>query len=468
METAAPLRSLRVKLTLWFALAFVGLQVLLAVSLVAYRRDAIRRANADAVERFAGRMADSVVTLEGNWSAEALGAVVPDGSRFAQGAVRSSDGSVLASWNARDADALPFTPWETVPAGPLGPVITRLERDATLAVVTQPFRHEERMLYLQAAFPAELLEAELGNLRDLLWIGVPLGLGVALLIAWNLSFRAVRPLARLREAARGVSPASLDRRIRVDSGDAEVAALEGELNRALERLADGYRAQEEFLANVTHELKSPLAVLRAEAQLVHRDGAREEALRAFARSADEELRRLDGLVESLLTLTRTELAWERLHRERLDVADLVLDSIRNCAALAEARDVRLVPRLAEAEGGAAVVGDRILLGTVLDNLVRNAVRHTPHGGRVDLGARRDGGRVRIEVRDQGPGIAPADRARVFARGERGLSADGKRGMGLGLAIASSVSELHGGTIGFGADDGTGCTFVLDLPALQEG
>jgi signal transduction histidine kinase len=463
------LRSLRVKLTLWFALAFVGLQIALAVTVVAWRREAIRRSNVDRVERFAGRMADSLVTLQGEWHPAALAAVVPEDSGFVLAVVRRADGGVSAAWNVRDVDALPFTPWETVPAGPLGPVVSPIEGAPHLSVVTQPFRFEDRTLYLQAALPSAQLVAELGHLREMVWlVGVP-ALAVAFLIASRIAFRAVQPLDRMREAARGVTPESAGQPIHIHSKDAEVAALESEVNRALKRLADGYRAQEEFLANVSHELKSPIAVLRAEAQVVQRGRPDAAELRAFARSADEELRRLAGLVESLLVLTRTELAWERLRREALDVADLVLDSVRHCSALAETRAVRLAPRLPESDGvDMVVVGDRILLGTVLDNLVRNAVRFSPPGGSVSIRAEREGERVAISVSDEGPGVEPERLARIFERGEGGADREGERGLGLGLAIARSVSELHGGSIGVESIRGHGCTFVLRLPHVPAG
>lgn len=464
MRAPKALSSLRVKLTLWFALAFVGLQVALAVTVVAWRREAIRRSNVDRVERFAGRMADSLVTLQGEWNPQALAAVVPDGSGFALAVVRRADGGVSAAWNVGDFAALPFTPWETVPAGPLGPVVSALDGSNELSVVTQPFRFEERTYYLQAALPSAALEAELGHLRELLWVGGAPALAVALLLAWRIAVRAVQPLDRVRVAARGVTPARLGELIRLESSDAEVEALEGEVNNALGRLAEGYRAQEEFLANVSHELKSPIAVLRAEAQVVQRTAASAAELRAFARSADEELRRLGALLESLLILTRTELAWERLRREQLAVADLVLDSVRHCGALAEARAVRLAPRLSDSDGAElAVIGDRILLGAVLDNLVRNAVRFSPHGSTVAVTAEREGGRVAIAVRDQGPGVSAERAARIFERGERGADLDGERGLGLGLAIARSVSELHGGTLGLESVEGRGCRFVLRLP-----
>jgi signal transduction histidine kinase len=305
-------------------------------------------------------------------------------------------------------------------------------------------------------------------------MGIPVALLAALVTSWFIAGRAVAPIQRLSDAARSVSPTSLGERISVETTDHEISKLQTELNSALSRLEAGYRAQEQFISNVSHELKTPLAVLLTETQILHLGQETLERYRGWAERVEEEMKRLAQLVESFLTLTRCDLASGLVRRDEVVVHDLVLDAIQHSTALAQGRDVHLVPELASSAhdgphgDGPMVKGDGDLLCTMLDNLLRNAIRFSPEGASVDVRVTMDEDDVCITVRDRGPGIPAEFIDKVFERFFQVPSEVGRQGSGIGLAIAHNVALLHDGHIAVSNVEDGGCAFVVVLPLSAVG
>jgi signal transduction histidine kinase len=221
----------------------------------------------------------------------------------------------------------------------------------------------------------------------------------------------------------------------------EVAPLVQELNRLLIRLDAAFQTQRAFIADAAHELRSPLTAVRLDLQLL--DRAPDEAARMEARAdLGAAVERAIHLVEQLLTLARNEPRDERSALSPLPLDTVVADGIADTHALAAARRIDLG---LDAEANAVVLGDRDALRTLVRNLVDNAVRYTPPGGRVQVRTAKNpqGGAV-LEVTDSGPGIPAADRARVFDRFYRRASAP--EGSGLGLAIVKAIADRHGARV----------------------
>ena len=287
------------------------------------------------------------------------------------------------------------------------------------------------------------------------------------LLAAALSLAMVQLLARgmtspLREmaaAARAMARGDYSRRVAVSSRD-EV----GELARAFTSMATELAAvdaeRRRLVADVSHELRTPLAALQAVLENLA-DGVAPPETTTFE-TALAQTRRLSRLVAQLLDLSRLESGVVPVERRRVELAPLLEQAVREAEVVG--RDVRLQARVEPPDLAAHVDPER--LHQVLANLLDNATRHSPPGGLVQVTACRAEGGVRLAVQDAGPGIAPADRERVFDRFTR---ADGSRtgaagGSGLGLAIARWVVELHGGTIrAEQAEPPPGCRVVVDLP-----
>jgi signal transduction histidine kinase len=493
--------SLRFRLTLWYVGVFFVLQVVLLGTVAILRRSASVRADQIRLEADARQIIENVITARA-FTSEELRLNVPTASEMLFVFLRDEKATILASKSPAEGFEPSFEPREQVPVGPVGPTHTSLPpssaraitgRDERLVMLTYPFRYEGELFYLQTAAKDRGLVRYLGPFVDLVVIGVPVGILAAMAAAWMITDRALRPLDRLAAAARAVSPARLGTRLPA-SGDAEFLKLAAELNSALARIEAAYNAQDQFLGNVAHELKTPLAVLLLQAQ-VAKIGARKDAdAWAFLQAAEEELKRLSGVVESFLVLARARAAGPDRPRERISLHDLVVQAVHNGKRQAEERGVRLIANL-EDEGDSGrdtnaeepvLAGDSELLQTMLDNLVRNAVAHSPEGEVVAIDAGRDGHDLWLAVRDRGPGIPPEYREQIFERfvqvpagtvkdgekvaarrgagsggiGSRGV---GLRGTGLGLAIAHDVARMHGGRIGIEDREGGGTSMLVVLP-----
>jgi signal transduction histidine kinase len=336
--------------------------------------------------------------------------------------------------------------------------------------VTVPFRSAGDSVgdlrYLQAG--VERYAFSLGPYRPLLTIGLPTGLFVALVASQLIARRAVSPIQRLSVAAQSVSSTSFSERIRVPTTDNEISKLQHELNSALERLEQGYRAQEQFIANVSHELKTPIAVVLTESQVVKLGAENVPKYREYVDRVEEEMQRLGALVESFLTLTRFEMATEQPFHDAVSINDVILDSIGHCNGYAQRKAIQVVPFLlapSSDDVDPLVVGDQDILRTMLDNLVRNAIRHSPENGSVQIEASLRGDEIAVEVRDQGPGIPEEFLDKIFDRFVQ-VPRDGtkRRGTGIGLAIAQNIAHLHRGVITAANSDNGGCTFRISLPA----
>jgi signal transduction histidine kinase len=322
-------------------------------------------------------------------------------------------------------------------------------------------------LYAEVATPAAASEEDVVALRIFALYMLPVGLLAAAVAAWIMAGRVVSPIRRLAKAARAVSASTLEGPIDVGPEDSEIARLQHELNDAFGRLEKAYREQGSFISNVSHELKTPIAVLLSQAQVLKQEDRSPTEYRRFLAVVEDEMRSLGRLVESFLVLARVGHGKELVRRERLTVNDVVLEAAEHCAPLSRNHEVPLVTLLHlsdEGEPEPEIEGDPELLRTMFENLLRNALRFSPSGEPVDLRVTCTRDRASILVRDRGPGIAREHIDRVFERFYTVTNAElGGRGSGLGLAIAKSIAELHNGTISVHNCVDRGCEFEVLLP-----
>ncbi|MGH9151198.1 MAG: sensor histidine kinase [Acidimicrobiales bacterium] len=286
-------------------------------------------------------------------------------------------------------------------------------------------------------------------------IAAAIALGMVQLLARGMT----SPLREMAGAARAMAAGDYRRRVRATSQD-EVGELARAFNAMAAELAEVDRSRRDLVANASHELRTPITALQAVLENVV-DGvepARPETLRTMLRQVE----RLSRLVGQLLDLSRLESGAAPLDRRAFAVGEVLGDAADECRLHAPdvAVDVVVDPP------DLSVDGDRDRVHQVVANLLENAARHSPPGGRVELRATsRRPGRVTIEVSDEGPGIADEEAARVFERFYRSDTARSSRrgGAGLGLAIARWIVDLHGGEIRPERREPTGCRMVIVLP-----
>jgi signal transduction histidine kinase len=293
----------------------------------------------------------------------------------------------------------------------------------------------------------------------LLVIAVPVLVAFVALVTSIVVGRALRPVDAIRRRVDGISASDLSERVPEPATRDEIEALARTMNAMLERLDTSQRSQRRFVSDASHELRSPLAVLRqfSEVAEAHPDRVPTAELAATVRA---EGARMQDIVESLLLLTRLD---ERGRGERVEAVDL--DDV----LLAEARRVRASGLVAvDATGieGARVSGDPALLARAVRNIVDNAARHAT--SRIALSVRVDAGTAVVHVDDDGSGIPPADRSRVFERFVRLDEARSRDagGSGLGLAIVAHIAAVSGGTVAADASPLGGARLTLQLPAID--
>jgi two-component system sensor histidine kinase BaeS len=286
------------------------------------------------------------------------------------------------------------------------------------------------------------------------WLVIPLLIGGVALVRAVRGF--ARPVGDVMEAADRV--ANGDYSVRVDErGPGEVRRLARAFNQMTERLGSSEERRRTLLADVTHELRTPLAVVQANVEGLI-DGLYPTDHEHLALIL-EETRMMSHLLDDLQTLSTAEAGALRLHREQVGAGALVDDAVAAFRVAAADAGVSLDRRVAD--GLPRVSVDRLRIAEVFTNLLSNALRHTPRGGSIDVGASADGPTVAFSVSDTGSGI-PADQvSTVF---DRFAKAPGSRGVGLGLAIAKSLVVAHGGQIGVKSLEGRGTRVRFTLPA----
>jgi signal transduction histidine kinase len=279
------------------------------------------------------------------------------------------------------------------------------------------------------------------------------------LFGWWIVGRGLAPLAAVADTLAGRDPSSLDP-IATGGLPTEVRPLVDSLNGLLARLGEAFDSQRRFAADAAHELRSPLTALMLQVGLAERATTKEERATAFAR-VEQGVQRAGRLVKQLLTMARLDPdAAERPSRP-IDLSLVAARTVEELRPLADAKAIRLDI----ASEPAWLQGQEDALQILLANLVDNAIRHTPEGGRIKVHVLRNGELV-LEVADTGPGIAPDERARVFDRFYRGRDAPAG-GSGLGLAIVQQIAQMHGGSVELAEpENGPGLLVRARFPALD--
>ncbi len=316
------------------------------------------------------------------------------------------------------------------------------------------------------AFPIN----QLAGFRTFLVIAAIVTLVAVAIVSWLVAGRAVRPLVTLAETTGAIgTTGDLSRRLAPSRNRDEVGRLTTSFNAMLERLqstqadlAAALAAQQRFVADASHELRTPLSTIRTNAEFLRErpDAAAVDRAEAIA-DVVSEAQRMSGLVDGLLVLARAD-AGVAVQRRPVDLRAVATEEARRIRPPGRARDEREAVRVT-AHGAALVSGDPDALGRSIRALLDNAFRHgTPP---VGITITEQDRRIRLEVRDAGPGLPKGSEERVFERFYRADPSRSGEGTGLGLSIARAIVEAHGGTIRATTAEDGGAVVTIDLPAL---
>ncbi|MFV1985983.1 MAG: sensor histidine kinase [Gemmatimonadota bacterium] len=390
-------------------------------------------------------------------------------SRYAE--IWTTDGRPVArSENLEDRDL--FLPPSALRAGAAGREAWFTHDDAlgSLRSLIYPLSHSavpRPDQFLQVAAPRGPAQNLLSTfLEVLLLIGLVGAVG-SFGGAWYFAGQAMRPVREIAAQARRLEPGRSAGEIYIEPASSEHRQLVEVLNDVFDRLLRAVQAQRRFTADASHEIRTPLAIIQGDIEVALRRERTKEEYREVLSSTMQEARRLTRIADDLLTLAKSDADVFPLEIGPLDVDAIAADLVGRYRAIGEERGVAL--EYTSVDGSVPIEGDEDWLRRAIGNVLHNAVRYSLHGGLVRVSTqaveREHGNVVRISVQDDGPGISPDLLPKLFQRFLRGDPArGGQGGSGLGLPIAKTIVEAHGGSIVVESEPGEGTRVELTLPA----
>ena len=433
------LRSVRSRITLLATVIVLIVLSLTGIALVAFQRAVLTDSVDEVLERQVAEIAELVDAgtvpdvIPGRGDDDAFALVVDASGRVIASTAHTIEGVDVAPPGGASEQ---FRTVRPVPDGSDYRVLSQPHGDVVIVVGT----------------PLDDVDDSVATLTRALAVAVPVASLLLAILVWLLVGRVLRPVERIRSQVAEISGSSLDRRVPEPGTRDEIDRLARTMNEMLERIQASSDRQQRFVADASHELRSPLTRIRAELEvdLAHPETADLAATHRNVLADAETLRRL---VDDLLTLARLDDGSADTRREPVDLDDVVLREVESLGVPVDVSEV----------SGAQVVGDPSQLARVVRNLLDNAVRHG--GSAIAITLREEGGEAVLSVTDDGPGIPAQLHERVFERfarvDEARTTAEG--GAGLGLAIAREVAERHHGTITIDPGVSPGARFVLRVP-----
>lgn len=312
-----------------------------------------------------------------------------------------------------------------------------------MVVVTPPIGSE---MILQVAVPMMLIEREKRGLISFFALSIPLILLAAAAGGWYFADKALDPFHAIIAKAREIRADHLSERVPVPTERDEIRELAETLNALLARIETAFRSQETFVADASHQLKTPLAILQGEFDLMRARERSPEEVKSFLESGSQEVVYLSRLVQNLLVLARVDAGEGALSVTQVRLDEAVLEVLSRLEKLAQARGIRVKPTFEETSESYEVRGDRDLLMVMIENLVDNAIKYSPQNAVVSCKLSQHGDRVVFEVTNTGEPFPESARAHLFERFFRANRKEKAPGSGLGLAIAKRVSDLHDGSL----------------------
>lgn len=478
-DTVTMLSSVRIRLTLWYSGAMaVTLLVLASATYFVLRENLDKRVDAQCVE-----LADTFLSTV---NAEMGDATKPDSLadgvsaaisehrfRDVTFAVFDPRGNLIGMSESAPEDRHhgPWKPEEVLPAlksllGESGPFhFVRVEGHPFRGYV-RPFSLENEEATLVVLQSLRYQNEFLRTLETTFAIVIPLTILLAGVGGYLLARRSLSPVVAMSAQASRIGSENLGARLSVRNSKDELGQLAVSFNGLLDRLSASFDRQKRFVADASHELRTPVAILCGETEVALGKGGRSEAeYRETLRILGDESRRLKHIVEDLFTLARADTGQYPLSYTEFYLDELAAECVKNVRTLAAAKQIKVT---FEASAEAPIRGDETLIRRMLLNLLDNAIKYTPPDGSISVRCETQSGSYQLQVKDSGPGISPELQPRIFERFFRGDKARSRReedsgGAGLGLSIGAWIAAAHGGKLELTRSDGTATVFTAILP-----
>lgn len=457
MKSSAP--SIRLRLTGWYS-------AVLLIMLVVYATATYLAVRHEFFEQLEDQLHDDFESAEGFLVQGADGRVAWSADRYRdpdEDADRGSDvwaGDGQPIHRSRASSTLPPVALSaTTAAGRYESLIANGRRWRTLTGTTLI---GGRPVVLRVSRSEDKLRAQMAEILVVLVLGLPLVVVLAGIGGYVLARRALTPIGHLAADARRITANRLHERLSAPNPDDEIGRLTAVINDTYARLETSFDRLRRFTADASHELRTPLAVIRGMGEMSLKETRTLSEYKDVIGSMLEEVDRLTNLVDTLLRLSYADAGTVRLAPETIDLEELARDVTTSLGILAEERNQRLVVESPEAVGASV---DRLVLREAVTNIVDNAIKYSPKGSTITIRVYADRERAFMEIVDQGSGIAPEHRGRIFDRFFRVDEGRAREsgGTGLGLAIAKWAVEVNGGQISVEDSASGGSVFRISLP-----
>lgn len=464
-------RSLSFRLVTWYAGLLTLVFVLLGALTIVLLREYLQANVLDTQERRARQIADTLVAAVSRTGESAIGREVADlyapeeNERFIR--ITRADGHVVyISGKPRDGS---FDPSEVpaLSAVRAGDLQRKVDLPAgSMLIAALPYAVGDAAYVVEVGVSSARTDETVRQVLLMLVIGLPIAVTVAVTGGFVLVRRALRPVDNLSQKAAAITQHNLSERLPVVRTGDELERLSLSLNVMISRLEDAINSSKQFVADASHELRTPLAVLRGEIENLAQDIELKPQTRETLGSALEEVDRLAEIVEGLLALSRLDTGEAHSQWVKFDLAELVTTTADQMSLLAEDKNITVA---CDSASRVMIEGDQARLKQVVVNLLDNAIKYTPNGGRIKLKIAQEDGDAVLDIADDGIGIPSEALPHVFKRFFR---VDGSRsrdqgGAGLGLSIVKSICDAHGARVEVRSTPGQGSLFRIRQPLAAE-
>ena len=457
----ALLRSIRVRLTLWFVLLLaITLAIFCAALYLALRHNLNSTLN-DSLEGRAEIVSGLVVDAD---QVDVAALTIPgdpvEGEEFVR--VFDSSGNLVFD-NSGEKFRPPDDP-TAVNAALTGSRTRRsLDLGPELRALTAPIRANGQVIgAVEVGLATDDVHSTLRTLLIIIAVSYPLALIIASGGGVFLAGRALSPIDGLTRTARKISAEDLSQRLNMRLPDDELGRLARTFDEMIARLDEAFRRQRQFTADASHELRTPLTAIKGQTEVALQRDREPAEYRSVLRNVNLEVDRMIRLVSSLLTLARADAQQVALAKESISLGTVVTDAAEQVRPAADNKGVLM--RLRNG-GETRLTADQDLLLQLMLNLLDNAVKHTPSGSSIEVSWSMEGGYAKVVVSDEGPGIPPEHLPHIFDRFYRVDRARSRAagGVGLGLSISRWIAQAHGGSIEADNAPGQGAMFTVHLP-----
>lgn len=445
--------SLKWKVTLWYASMLLLLVVLLFGFLFSVSDQLIRSQSASVLEDAVWDFVDEIEIEDGTWELDddarfyendVTFSLYDNQGRLIAGSVPKNfpEDTILKNYTMQEFTE-GFGKWRTYDA----------------AVVYD----EGKILWVRGIYSSDTLPSLERMMFQMLLIACPLLITIALLVGYSITRKALLPMEEIQKTAEEIGGGGdLSRRIPTERTQGEVRKLADTFNHMFERLESSFEKERQFTSDASHELRTPVAVILAQAEYALLPDTEAEEQKEGMEVILKQAEKMSALLSQLLLLARADNGTEHLSRETLDMECLALEALEEVRKRAEQCGIEL---LSDTRPNLRVQGDRVSLGRVLHNLLENAIQYGKRGGFVMLNLSESQGMVVCQVQDNGIGIEPEHLDKIWNRFYRVDAArgSGNGNSGLGLSIVKWTVEQHGGTVEAESTPGEGSCFTVRLP-----